>query len=63
MKMLNRDKIFIIIVITWLISNVISYICFKSNGVTISNFSWMILMLILVIFKTKSRKFNNWLEK
>jgi len=60
--MTNRDLIFIISAIVWLISNILAYIFYKSDGVTISNFIFIILFGSVTLIKIKNRKFGNWLE-
>ena len=61
-SMTNRDLIFIISAIVWLISNILAYIFYKSDGVTISNFIFIILFGSVTLIKIKNRKFGNWLE-
>lgn len=58
----NKDLIFTISVIIWLISNILSFIFYKSDGVAVSNFVCILLFGTMTFIKVRSKKFSNWLE-
>ncbi len=59
----NKDLIFAISVILWLSSNILSFIFYKSDGVSVSNFVCIFLFGTMTLIKLKNKKFNSWLEK
>lgn len=58
----NKDILFTIIIILWLMLGFISNLYFITYGIIINNFIWMLLMVILVIIKNNN-KFEKWLNQ
>lgn len=58
----NKDLIFVMCITFWFTSNICSFIYFGSTGVMVSNFSYIIILSMLVLFKMNNKRFNNWLE-
>lgn len=55
-----KDVIFMIIVISWLIGNIIEL--FITNEVIWVNFGFIIFISILILIKNHCIKFENWLN-
>lgn len=60
---INKDIIFAICLICWLISNILTCIFFDTDGVFVSNLIWIMLFSIIVLFKRYNENFAWWLEK
>lgn len=60
--MTNKDLIFVISVTIWLLSNILSFIYYKSDGVAVSNFVCILIFGTMTFIKLKNKKFGNWLE-
>ena len=58
----NKDLIFAISLTLWLSSNILSFIFYKSDGVSVSNFVCILLFATMTLIKLKNKKFNTWLE-
>ena len=63
-NLIIKDVVFWSYAIMWLVSNIVSFFITKDNfAVVVTNYSFMVTMLIIVYIKTVSVKFNNWLNK
>lgn len=63
-NLIIKDVVFWSYAILWLVSNIVSFFITKDNfAVVVTNYSFMVTMLIIVYIKTVSIKFNNWLNK
>lgn len=63
-NLIIKDVVFWSYAILWLVSNIVSFFITKDNfAVVVTNYSFMVTMLIIVYIKTVSVKFNNWLNK
>lgn len=60
---INKDIIFMYIVVFWMFSNTLTYIFFGDEGVMISNTVFIVLMTIFIIIMKRSKKINDWLNK
>jgi uncharacterized protein with PQ loop repeat len=60
--MTNKDLIFVISVTIWLLSNILSFIYYNSDGVAVSNFVCILIFGTMTFIKLKNKKFGNWLE-
>lgn len=58
----NKDLIFTISVIIWLIINLSTVLLFSSDYIWLSNLICILLFSILTICKFKIKRFSNWLE-
>lgn len=63
-NLIIKDVVFWSYAILWLVSNIVSFFITKDNfAVVVTNYSFMVTMLIIVYIKTVNVKFNNWLNK
>ena len=58
----NKDLVFTISVIIWLVINISTVLIFSSDYVWLSNLVCILLFSILTICKIKNKRFSNWLE-
>ncbi len=58
----NKDLVFTISVIIWLVINISTSLLFSSDYIWLSNLVCILLFSILTICKFKSKRFSNWLE-
>ena len=58
----NKDLIFAISATIWLFSNILSFIFYKSDGVAVSSFVFILIFGTMTFIKIKNKKFGNWLE-
>jgi hypothetical protein len=59
----NKDILFTIIVILWVIFGFINNYYFTDWGLIINNFIWILLMATLIIIKNNNNKFEKWLNQ
>ena len=55
-----KDLLIICICIAWLIGNIIEFLITKD--VIINNIGFITIMIVLILIKNNSKKFNNWLN-
>ncbi len=58
----NKDLVFTISVIIWLVINISTVLLFSSDYIWLSNLVCILLFSILTICKIKNKRFSNWLE-
>lgn len=58
----NKDLIFTISVIIWLVINISTVLLFSSDYIWLSNLVCILLFSILTIYKVRNKRFSNWLE-
>ena len=58
----NKDLVFTISVIIWLVINISTVLLFSSDYIWLSNLVCILLFSILTICKFKNKRFSNWLE-
>lgn len=63
MKTTNKDILFSIIVIAWLLTSTLMYYFYKLVGVMASNILYICVFCILIYFNFTNKKFINWLKK
>ena len=59
----NKDLVFVITVILWICCNFIGFAINGQIGSMISNFSWMMILIIMILTKNNYKPFNIWLER
>ena len=63
-NLIIKDVVFWSYAILWLVSNIVSFFITKDDfAVTVTNYAFMVTMMIIVFVKTMSKKFNDWLNK
>ena len=60
---INKDKIFLIIVISWILTSILLYVFNSNYGIGISNIIWTFIIAILTLIQIFNQKFSKWLEK
>lgn len=58
----NKDLIFTIFMIFWIILNIIVQILYGIDYIIFSNLFCIIVLSFIIIVKYNNKKFNNWLE-
>ena len=58
----NKDLVFTISVIIWLVINISTSLLFSSDYIWLSNLVCILLFSILTICKVRNKRFSNWLE-
>ena len=58
----NKDLVFTISVIIWLVINISTVLLFSSDYIWLSNLVCILLFSILTIYKVRNKRFSNWLE-
>lgn len=58
----NKDLIFSASVAIWILSNILSFIFYKCDGVAVSNLFFILLFCAIVFIKIKNKRFSSWLE-
>lgn len=59
----NKDVLFCIIAIIWIICNILIYALYDVSYVSLSNLFFIITLCILIIVKNRCDNFNKWLNK
>jgi hypothetical protein len=61
--MINKDMLFIIMVIFWILIDIAAYLIFGSIGIAVSTLSCITLFSVITMLKVHYKPFNTWLEK